>query len=89
MHWSHAKDPDDNADYAIDWSNLLAGDTIQASEWIVPEGLVAGDSAVAGDVTTLWLSGGTHGTVYQVTNRVTTLGGRRLDRSVALLVRNR
>lgn len=89
QQWGHAKDPDDNADYSMDWENLLNGDSIQSSVWIVPAGLVAGDSTVSGDVTTVWLAGGTHGTVYRVTNRVTTLGGRSFDRTGALLVRDR
>jgi hypothetical protein len=41
---------------------------------------------ITGAITTVWLSGGTTGRTYDVTARVTTSGGRQIDRSGRLFV---
>lgn len=91
------KDPDATVDFAVDWSEWLAGDTITTSVWLVPEGLVPAGlveeaspaASVVGDVATVWLSGGVAGTSYTVTNRVTTAAGRVDDRSFPVAVQHR
>jgi len=83
------KDPDALLDYVIDWSDWLSGDTIADSEWIVPDGLVNVDDSFTDAATTIWLSGGTAGRKYSLTNRITTAGGRVDDRSIGVMVRNR
>jgi hypothetical protein len=81
------KDPDDILDYSIDWTRLLdPGDTIASVTWIVPSGLTGGAELITGAITTVWLSGGTTGRTYDVTARVTTSGGRQIDRSGRLFV---
>jgi hypothetical protein len=83
---AYYKDPDAELDYAVDWSAWLGTDTIASAVWEVrPAGLTIGTGAkapttVAG-VATVWLSGGTSGTVYLVSCRVTTATGRVDDRS--------
>ena len=85
------KDPADVLDYGLDWSEQLAlvspADTISSATWTVPAGLTAGAQFVVGGVATTWLSGGTAGTDYTVTCRIVTAGGRTLERSVKLLVK--
>ena len=88
------KDPAEVLDYGLDWSDQLAlpepDDTISSATWIVPAGLVAGAQSVVGRVATIWLSGGTagaSGTDYTLTCRIVTTGGRTLERSVKLLVK--
>lgn len=85
------KDPADVLDYGLDWSDQLAlvtpADTISSATWTVPAGLTAGAQFVIGAVATIWLSGGTAGTDYTITCRIVTAGGRTLERSVKLLVR--
>jgi hypothetical protein len=80
------KDPDAVLDYSINWEPWLAdGDTIATSEWIVtgPDSTLEVDSSgKSTTVTTVWLSGGTLGQVYTVTNRVVTTEGRTDDRSI-------
>jgi len=80
------KDPDAKKDYSNDWADWLAqssGDTIAASSWIVDVGLTKETSPpeafVATGLCTVWLSGGTLGKTYKVTNRITTTGGRTED----------
>lgn len=87
---SMTKDPDATLDYAVDWAAWLPdADTITVSEWIVPVGLTLTDQSLAGTVATAWLSGGVDGTMYRVTNRITTLAGRIDDRTLRLLIAHR
>ena len=85
------KDPADVLDYGMDWSDQLAltspADAISSAIWTVPAGLAAGAQFVVGGVATSFLSGGTAGTDYTITCRIVTAGGRTLERSVKLLVK--
>lgn len=85
--WS--KDPDEVLDYAIDWKSRLAGDAIVSSTWIVPDGLTQDQASVSGSRTTIWLSGGVVNQVYNVLNRITTVGGRTMDQTVPLTVKSK
>lgn len=86
-----AKDPDETVDYQVDWTDRLeVGETIAASEFILESGdVVLGDMDVVGAFTTVWISGGTLGTVSVVTNRITTSNTppRVWDKSAKLRVR--
>lgn len=87
------KDPDSVRPYGFDWSAFLAGlsDTISTSVWtVVPTGELAVDSDTnTTTTTTVWLSAGTAGGVYRLTNRITTAGGATFDRSAKLNVKER
>ena len=83
------KDPNEVLDYTIDWDGRLGGDTIASSAWTVPAGITKDSDTMADATTTIWLSGGTHNTKYTLENRITTEGGRTLDQSVKILIRNR
>ena len=81
------KDPDSNVDYGCDWSNWLSGaETITTSVWVVPAGLTGGTEANTTAATSIFLTGGTIGTTYTLTNRVTTSAGRTDDRSMLIAV---
>jgi len=85
MAWIE-KDPEEVLDYVLDWSAKLGEDTISTSAWSVPGG-VSEDSSSAGDQSaTIWISGGTTGTVYTLTNTIVTTGGRTLEQSLYLSV---
>ena len=84
-----AKDPDAVLDYAVDWLRWLAGDEIATSVWIVPDGLTRVSDAATTTKATVWLSGGTAGQSYTLTNRITTTGGRTEDRSFILKLEER
>lgn len=79
-----AKDPDATLDYMIDWTRWLGNDTIQSSEWFVPDGLTKTQEAAGDRTATVWLAGGTVGNTYAVTNRITTFGGRVQDQTIRI-----
>lgn len=88
------KDPDAKLPFAVDWSQWLAneGDTAASATWITPVGIVREASpapSLTGGTATAWFSGGTHGTDYRVTCRLTTAGGRIDDRTLTIKVRTR
>jgi hypothetical protein len=85
------KDPADVLDYSLDLAEFLAlstpADTVSTVAWTVPAGLTAGVQYHADGIATTWLSGGTAGTDYTVTARITTTAGRVIERSAAIYVR--
>lgn len=87
-----AKDPDAVLDYGFDWSRWLdEGETITASTWAVDDdGLTIDNDTLFDDTTTVvWLSGGTAGAFYRLTNHITTSDGREDDRTHTISVRER
>ncbi len=94
LQWD-PKDPDEVLDFDIDWSTRLdTGDTIATSAWAVvgPDALLIIDSnSFSASGTKVWLSGGTltPNGYYTLRNRVTTAGGRRMDQSVRLKIREK
>jgi len=83
------KDPNAVLDYQVNWAAWLGADTISTSAWTVPAGLTKGAEANTTTTTTVWLSSGTAGSVYTVTNRIVTAGGRTEDRSFEIRVAER
>jgi hypothetical protein len=83
------KDPDDILDYYVDWSNALdeEGDTISSSTWIIPTGITKNSDTKADLVSAIWLSGGTIGQRYSLTNRIVTSGGRTMDQTVKIKIK--
>ncbi len=75
------KDPDEVLDYTRDWATYLGADTIATSTFIVPTGITKTLETNDTTTATVWLSGGTAFVSYIVTNRITTAGGRTVDRS--------
>lgn len=83
------KDPQSVLDYQIDWSKWLRGDTIASSTWTVRAGITKTDEDFTDTTATIWLSGGTVGMSYLLTNTITTVGGRTDERSIQVIVRDR
>lgn len=83
------KDPNDVRDYTFNWVDELEGDTISTSTWFVPSGITRDSDSKTNTATAIWLSGGTDGVNYEITNRIVTAGGRTLDRTATFIVRNR
>lgn len=85
-----AKDPNEVKDYMLDWSGaapgprLVTGETISTSTWVVPSGITKDSDSNTTTTTTVWLSGGTAGVHYTLTNRVTTSQGRTYDWSITV-----
>ena len=83
------KDPAADLDYSFDWTAWLNGDTIVTSTWTLQTGSGMTSHATSisgGDHTITWLSGGTIGGPYRVTNRITTTAGRIDDRSFEVTI---
>lgn len=85
------KDPEETLDYELDWSDRLAeGDTIATSAWEITAGgdaLVIDSDSNTDTTTTVWLSAGTLNKNYELTNTITTPGGRTHEQTVILKVR--
>lgn len=88
--WERTKDPNEVVDYDLDWSDLMTDDTdtIATSSWTVPAGITKDSSSNTTTRTKVWLSGGTAGETYTLLNRITTAGGRTLDQSVKLKMKD-
>lgn len=86
----YPKDPNDVVDYTVNWSRYLnrVDDVILISGWIVPDGIEMETETSNDTLATVWLSGGTAGVSYNLTNRITTAGGRQLDKTITIRVRN-
>ena len=86
-----AKDPNARKDYGWNWARWLGTDTLVTSTWFLdpstPTGLVIEDPTWDTTSTTVWLSGGTVGESYGVTNRVETTDGRIEDLSFWVVIR--
>lgn len=84
------KDPDETLGYQINWSRRLrSGDSISSSIWEVAGGLTKVEDSFDGKTTTIWLSGGTSGSKYTLTNRVNTVGARVMDQSVSIKIKSK
>ena len=83
------KDPQANLDYSVDWTSWLGSDTIATSTWTVPTGLTKVSDSKTTEIATVWLSGGTVGQEYTVTNHIKTAAGRDDERSIIIQVQER
>lgn len=90
--WAN-KDPEEVLDYQNRW-NLDVGETLVSSTHSVVSGDVTMDLTKPHDITdsvnnitTVWLAGGTLGTLAVILNRVTTSKSRTYDQSAKLRVR--
>lgn len=89
------KDPNDVDSFGVDWETRLSGDTIASSIWLIGDDeindadtdLVQDSKSNTTVATTVWLSGGALDEDYEVTNRITTVGGRTIDQTVKLRIR--
>jgi hypothetical protein len=84
---TYRKDVDDKIRQGIDWSDrLIEGDAITVSEWTVGNGLTATDASFDDYYSDIDLSGGTVGTTYKATNKVTTTNGLVYSKSFLIQV---
>ena len=92
LQWD-SKDPNEVLDYQIDWGERLqTGETISTSTWTITGSdsvLVEDNNSISGENTVIWLSAGTLGVRYLLTNRITTSGGRTMDQSVRLKIQSK
>ena len=63
-------------DYGFDWADWLVSETISTSTWSVPSGITKDSDSNTTTTSTIWLSGGTLGNVYTITNTIATSASR-------------
>ena len=98
------KDPDETADFSVDWSGFLGSDSIASAVFFVDDasgtktqvstaqivnGLQFIAGTVAGNVATSRFAGGINNLRYNITVRINTTQGLTYERSVTLPIRNR
>ncbi|QBZ72713.1 hypothetical protein PP304_gp091 [Gordonia phage Phendrix] len=90
MYDCYNKDPDAVLDYGLEWDDwVIGGDTIVSSSWEVTgtDSSLVIDSDFQDVLTTgVWLSGGTVGSLYILTNHIETSAGREDDRSFSVYI---
>lgn len=84
-----AKDPDSIEDFAFNWIMDLGTDTISNSTFALPDGLTEVSSSTTDSVTQIFVSGGSCGQTYRITNRIETSGGRTFDKTIRIKVTER
>lgn len=82
----YTKDPNDTIDYVFNWKPELDGDTISSSSFVLPDGLTSVSTSNTTTTATIFVSGGSEGQTYRITNRIVTAGGRTRDRTINVLV---
>lgn len=83
----YTKTPSEVLDYSIQWASLLGIDTIDTSSWAVDGATEVSDTvSVSGAVSTVYISGGTTGTVARLTCTITTTGGRTHERTLEVMI---
>ena len=84
------KDPDSVLDYAFDWSEWLeSGESISSHVITVDDGITNDSSGNSTTAVTVWLSGGTAGTNYNIACKIVTGAGRTVERSITIRCRER
>lgn len=87
---TYMKDTAARLDYSFDWTVWLAeGETISSHTVTVPAGITKVSDSETDGVVTVWLSGGTEGTKYEIDCTITTSDGRIDERSIQISVRDR
>lgn len=87
---SYEKTPQEILDYSVTWADELTadGDTISTSTFTADTGINIDSQFNDPTVGTVWLSGGTAGQDYAVSNQILTAAGRVRRRSFIVRVRN-
>lgn len=83
------KDPNSVEDYQFNWVGELNGDTISTSSFLLPDGLTQVSASNTDSTATVFVSGGSNGQMYRITNRVVTAGGRTYDSTYRVYVMDR
>ena len=85
------KDPDEDAYYALDWSDRISDDIISSASFTVSSGDVAlsGAEHDGGSVSRILVADGTAGTKAKVLCQIVTEDGQTLQQTATFLIRAR
>lgn len=82
-----SKTVNETYDYGFNYASKLdTGDTISLSTWTIPAGLTTGATGNDTTSTSVFLSGGTLDAEYRCINKITTAGGRVVERAFDLII---
>ncbi len=82
------KDPNAKRSYGHTWADNIGTDTITASTWTAtPAGLTLTGSTFDAKQTSVYVEGGSDGTVYRLLNRVTLQSGGTDDKTLRIWVK--
>ena len=84
------KDPAGVNNFTLNWADYLTelgGLTISSSTWTVPAGITQITAGNTATTATIRLSGGTHGSDYEIVNHVVLSDGQEDERSLTIQVR--
>ena len=100
--WMDGKGPNEDANFTLDWTTRLNGDSITSSSWAIVGTDVNPESPItlqiasnpapsfSATMTQVWLTGGALGIVYILRNTISTASGQNpLTEEVELPIRNR
>lgn len=78
-------DPGATLDYTFDWDGFLnPSESLSTSTWTVSVGMTTSGASYAARSATVFVSGGVAGSLYTLTNQISTSGGRSTSRSALL-----
>lgn len=86
------KDPGSTLDYVIDWTNWLGADTVSSVTYTLDSGIststdIGGSATSTTDTTTtVNITGGTTGNIYNVKAEMVTAGGRTVVRNFRIRI---
>ena len=84
------KDPHAVLDFPFNWSAWLIGaDTISAHVITADVGITVDSDSESAGIVTVWLSGGTVGTIYNIACWIHTAAGRKDERTIQIMVEDR
>lgn len=84
------KDPQAVLDWTWDWSSWLqTSEDVISSSFSATPGITIDTDTNTTTTATVWLSGGTPGVPYLITNTITTNQGRTDERSITIRVKDR
>jgi hypothetical protein len=83
LYYAPPIDPEDELDYTMNFAGILGADTIASVLWSKTGDIeiITGSNTNTTNTATVWLRNGVVGEVYTITARVTSAGGRIIERS--------
>lgn len=87
--FGETQDPSETKDYTYDWSSALAANETISSQTVtlvMPSGATLNSNSLAGNISRVWLSGGTSGSRIIFTVRIATSQARTLEESFGVNV---
>ena len=87
MDYTVGKAPGEVLEYTINWAAELGdSEVINTSAFTAPAGITIDSDTKTTTAATVWLSGGTAGVEYEITNTIVSSQGRTHEKTIAVPV---